>query len=108
MATNDLLLTRELQYIPEDFSISILDTDVKDRTLKQGYQFFIEEYVHAIKFDLGRLGEVTIIGRCHKSQKKREAAHTVHLSTTRTLPTRLTDAHCTCQAGSVSDLHIIS
>ena len=92
--------TRDLEHVPMEFDIKLLkEHGVQANALEHGFQFFVEQYVHDIKFDIGRPEEVTISGRCFKSMKKSQPPHQLHVSLSRCGPTQLKDLHCSCQAG---------
>ncbi|XP_061698010.1 uncharacterized protein LOC133512400 [Syngnathoides biaculeatus] len=85
-----------LSDLPADFSLAFLDnSEILLKSRQQGFKYFSEGYLNDISMHID--GEtIEISARSFRSQRKTEQPHTLHLQLN---PTRISEAHCTCQAG---------
>ena len=98
--------TKSLKNIPRFSSVTIakhLEKCGKSCVGEKGYKFFVENYIHDILVRENKRKSLHVIkGRCHRSQRKNKALHTMQI-TVKSVNERadVSKARCSCKAGYV-------
>ena len=81
--------------LPPNFKLELPNQSISLRCRQQGFKFFSENYLHDVymtKFD----DTVRVAAKCHRSQRKNEAAHKLSLDICKG---QIQYSYCSCTAG---------
>ena len=60
-------ITTSLDVIPFYIRLELLKTNVTYMSEEKGYHYFMEGYIHIIKFECTAINEVGIVAKCYRS-----------------------------------------
>jgi hypothetical protein len=95
---NNMAVTTNLSVLPPHLNLGFFGSVLSKRSQERGYKFYINGYIHGVKFSAASSEELSIKASCYRSMRKHEKPHTLNAIVD--IPQRCFKlTHCSCTAG---------